>query len=455
MLHGGDSKATAAPEPSARNRDNRVVESLNKHQTLDHSLTHFVCAITSASQEPLKAPASDNAASLVLYTTMVPNNQQRNRVRGNGTFRIAMPELKHHETPEEYGSSRRLRSRRSKSGGDASVVRPTLYHACNRDGDNNGDVIFYTRFDDYKDREIENNSHLEGDRNPGEWFSSCRFSLRSRPSSPSRSNAVDLSSNDIRLESIDDLKRRCGECSHQQPEADDRGPEHTQQQVQQQEEEESEDEALDENETDEGKNNQLSVEPNHVRHLHHHEPVKSHECESEASRRTSFTCEPMVQYDFDSVRKSQQQFVLSRFARYCAIANQDHQKQQYGCKRDSFFYNNRMDDDDDDIMNFRSPVTQKPSFPSASEDQNQQQEEDQQESEGPQQQSDEELRQQQLGSPEERADQGGWTREQFCQYTDILGFLQEACASASPHISIPGTRLAQMEQLLRSLHPKA
>lgn len=49
----------------------------------------------------------------------------------------------------------------------------------------------------------------------------------------------------------------------------------------------------------------------------------------------------------------------------------------------------------------------------------------------------------------------GWADDQFTLYHEVLGFLETACASASPHVSITSDRLAQMQQLLQALHPVA
>lgn len=379
--------------------------------------------------------------------------QQSLRARGNGTFRISTSaEFKKSETPEERlppVPSRNFNAKASFS----TPIRPILYHTCNSDKDNNlsdddgGDVVFYKRFE-FEDQTEDGNNH-EFETEAGCCCSTCSLSVevadwclscvspqlvetRLASRSP-HSRAL----SDMRLESIEGpfdvhIQQQQDRQRFEGPEAEEQQDDFVKDTTEQPQQEEDEDKAEAESQGDldngdssspsNARSNQLGVEPVEIQVAP--SPLRRHR------RKSSICCEPMVQYELiDSVCKSQQQLGRSRFAR--RPDQHPVQPRQLTASANSFFAGNRIDDEDDDVMNIRSPVTQKSSIEIANN-----------------------RGQQPMGQTEHHGRQG-WTPEQLLQYNEILGFLQEACATRSPQISIPGARLAQMEQLLRSLHPKA
>ncbi|KAF1323986.1 hypothetical protein FI667_g10199, partial [Globisporangium splendens] len=378
---------------------------------------------------------------------MMHSHPQRARVRGNRAFRIAAPELNQETPGHSLPCSPSLRTKSV----DASVVRPILYHAGTHDVDNNRDTILYKRID----HELDDDGNNHASENEDFGRDGCRASRLSHSPVPQASSSHSVSAavrtpmvNDIRLESIDgshDSFKHWSSDDHPD-EDEEEDADFTSEQQQDECSHCSNEESLRAVDDAAVESNQTSLEVHHhTRRLRHH---LTRSDEYEAYRRPSFSCDPMVRYELDSVRKSQQ-IVLSRFARHCATANQDPER----FSSDSLFSSLRSDPEDDDIVNIRSPVTQKSKdiqeAPPRSDGHHHQHQAENKDEEDQQQR---EAVQPQIRKAS--ADGSGWTSEQFCQYNDILGFLQEACASSSPRISIPCARLAQMEQLLRSLRPK-
>lgn len=172
--------------------------------------------------------------------------------------------------------------------------------------------------------------------------------------------------------------------------------------------------------------------------------IHSNQISEDTERRTSTYCDLMVQYELESVTKvqQQQQSVLSRFARRTHTTSQVPQQSSTpdlrGPERGRFSRcNSQNSDDEDDLVNICSPVARRgvggamEALRAAT---------TQSGNSSPQKQR-------------EHRQQERTTSDHLAQYNEVLTFLQEACATRSPEISIPGVRLAQMEALLRSLHP--
>ncbi|GAB9469757.1 hypothetical protein Gpo141_00007025 [Globisporangium polare] len=401
------------------------------------------------------------------FSTRTQQQEQPSlRARGNGTFRISTSaEYQKNGSPEANLPPSAPSSNFNGKPSFSTPIRPILYHTCNSVKDNNlsddddagddGDVVFYKRFEyDHQVEEDGNNREFGTEAEAGGCCSSCSLSAESEQwrcvcVSPPLAD-VRLTSrsphsralSDMRLESIEGPLDAHNQ-QQQRLEDEEEGPEHQQegfekdateqpQQDEEEDKEEDKEEAKLQGDKDNGgftfpleaDSNQLSVEPIEIQG-HHPSPLRRHR------RKSSICCEPMVQYELvDSVCKSQQQLGRSRFARRPG-SHAENQPRQLTASDNSFFSSNRIDDEDDDVMNIRSPVTQKPSGEVVTNNREQQRE------------------------ANVARHRPGWTPEQLLQYNEVLGFLQEACATRSPQISIPGARLAQMEQLLRSLHPKA
>lgn len=342
------------------------------------------------------------------------------------------------ESPEENlpSYSAALSTSHGKSS-FSTPIRPILYHACSNDNnvsndDGDGDVIFYKRYEDEDD-----GNNREFDSQTGSC-SSCSLSVdtegwRCVCVSPQLSE-LQLASHNSHSRALSDMRLESIEGSldaHKQQLLEDRAGEEDANEQPQQDEDEDKEEAAepqadqDNDDSPAARNNQLSVEL--IEMSGASSPLRRRR------RKSSICCEPMVQYELiDSVCKSRQQLGLSRFARRPGQLNPEQQYQPLTASDNSFFGSHRSDyEDDDDVMNIRSPVTQRTSGEPTNH------------------------RQHQQDLTNKFGREPGWTAEQLFQYNEVLGFLQEACATRSPQISIPGARLAQMEQLLRSLHPKA
>lgn len=136
----------------------------------------------------------------------------------------------------------------------------------------------------------------------------------------------------------------------------------------------------------------------------------------------------MMQYDLESVTKAQRLLSLGLSAAARRIIS----------PRSRF----QMGEDDDSFMNIRSPVVMRASSSAGG-------------TPTPVSTSSPAFKTCRRSEPEPKTRSIGWADDHFTLYHEVLGFLETACASASPHVSITSDRLAQMQQLLQALHPAA
>lgn len=140
--------------------------------------------------------------------------------------------------------------------------------------------------------------------------------------------------------------------------------------------------------------------------------------QSHASGEDDQSYNAMVQYDLESVTKAQRLLSLGLSAARRIMS-----------PRSRF----QMGEDDDSFMNVRSPVMMRSAGRTPT----------------PVSTSSPAI----IKSRRTTSQSLGWADDQFTLYHEVLGFLETACASASPHVSITSDRLAQMQQLLQTLRP--
>lgn len=337
-----------------------------------------------------------------------PSDSSKSARLARTTLKVETPEVD--DSHCETGSTVSEANEKTVVG---TPVRPILYHTCSRNAvycgdtadDNNtvaddDGVVFYNRLDSPGDSDDENNRETLRHEAPRKYAVATRTSRQSS------------AAHDMRLESI-----KSSSDEHNQH-LFEGIVEHSQ--LQQDDEPEDAGDAT----------------------------AQGNQGGDDSAQCASICCDLLVQYELDSVTKSdQQRRVLSRFARRVRTTSREELLGQTLSPPERSLFRLRSDDGDNDLVNICSPVAQRAGGVGADSGRERR--------ESNSRKNDDDITPSRLalhldGRGHRRAD---WTSDQLLQYNDVLDFLHDACATRSREIAIPGERLAQMAQLLRSLHP--